>query len=360
MINQVTQEAPSLKAVTRQDVLNLIPRFEIRSLFRRSHLKRERVIGFIGQRGEGKSAGSASTAVVDHLFWGETVWSNMAISCDIDIDDTTAQKYGLRYGGIAHFASQPLEKEALLKLDDKYRGGCLVIEEINVQYSQVRRAMSNTNVDFNMVCQELRHFGTSLIFNVIDEMFIDSQLRGLTDVFVKVEDTAYSLENMKQRKAPGLDFKWVVYPMSASICGREQSYYITKKPLLPWYFHFGRFRGIYDDKYMQRKGTYSMKLKGSKKEIDAGMTTESSPEMREHMDKWHWLYQEMAKRFQGGAIEVDRYHLFDELGIQPQDEEEVDKYLVRNMRMRVKWSGGIKYYIFPERVFKDEREPVLA
>ena len=39
--------------------------------------------------------------------------------------------------------------------------------------------MTNTNIESNELYQQLRKFQVSLIYNVIDEMFIDSQLRNL-------------------------------------------------------------------------------------------------------------------------------------------------------------------------------------
>ena len=185
-----TLEAPltEKREIAKEDLLKLIPKLHINQgnyLFYQEYLDREYVLGTIGDRGGGKSGTDAVVSFVDFMLRGKPVWSNMKIQCDIFVGDESAREAGLGSGGVAHYESLPLEKGALLKLDERYRDGCLVIEEINVQYSNVRRFMSNTNVDFNEVCQQLRKFKTSMIYNVIDEMFIDSQLRALTDIFIK-------------------------------------------------------------------------------------------------------------------------------------------------------------------------------
>ena len=307
----------------KQKVVNLIPGAILCPLFLKQHLHREVIIGIIGSKGEGKSASSASIALIDGAMRGKTFYSNMNISCDIAVDPYTARSmtHGmLTDGGVAHYQSLPLDKEALLKLDDKYRGAYIVIEEINVQYSNTRRTQTNTNIDFNMVVQELRHLESTLIYNVVDEMFIDTQLRTMTDIFIKCEDTAYSLDNMAKRKEPGMDIKWTVYPMSPWVCGRERSYYATQKPLDPMFFHFGMFRGIYDDKEFQHKGVYSMnaKMKAAMedKELPLEMSIDSDPEVELHKLRYGWLRDKVVSlRNQSGIEFIIDTELWGILGI---------------------------------------------
>ena len=240
------------------------------------------VIGAIGDRGAGKSALSAVLAILAFMMRGKPVWSNMKIKLDLEISDSLARENGLTYGGVAHYESLPLEKEALLKLDDTYRGGCLVIEEINVQFSNVRRFMTNTNINFNEVCQQLRKFRASMLYNVIDEMFIDSQLRALTDVFIISYDTAFDMDSLAKHKPTGLDFNWLIYPMSGYLQGEQGKYAFTKKPLKR-YFHFGRWRGVYDSFKHQEKGKYSQ----TTKEQNANL--ETSAEINAFNKEWGWL-----------------------------------------------------------------------
>jgi len=224
-----TDTAAEVQSNSKQAILQMIPQYEISPIFTREHLDREIVLGTIGDRGGGKSGSDAVIATVEFLLAGKPVWSNMVISCDITIDDETAMKYGLNSGGVAHYESLPLDKDALLKLYETYREGCLLIEEINVQYSNVRRFMTNTNIDFNETCQQLRKFKVSLLYNVIDEMFIDPQLRSLTDIFISTYDTAFDLDSLDRKKPAGLDFCWKIYPMTGYLRGEQGRYLAIKK-----------------------------------------------------------------------------------------------------------------------------------
>ena len=313
-----TLEAPSIeRAIAKEDVLKLIPKFKInggRPLFYQDYLDREYVLGTIGDRGGGKSGSDAAIGIVDFLIRGKPVWSNMKIAVDLLVDDEHAREARLNSGGVAHFESLPLEKDSLLKLDERYRNGCLVIEEINVQYSNVRRFMSNTNVDFNEVCQQLRKFKTSLIYNVIDEMFIDSQLRALTDMFIRTYDTAFDRDAMARRKQPGLDFCWQVYSMTGYLNGEQGRYAVTHKAT-KCYFRFAPWRGIYDDKQHQVHGTYSLSKREREAAAKVGLSVESSGEMEETMNEWAWLIDNVRKLKRSGIEYLEAHQLWQVLEI---------------------------------------------
>jgi len=292
MTQAEVREAPSPsseKPVTKQDVLKLIIGQEIQPLFLRPHLDDKQLwaflCGFIGDRGGGKSGSEAAISIVDYMMSGRKVFSNMGVKCDILVDDDMARSYGLKSGGAVHYEAEPIDKDALLDLDERYRRSCLLIEEINVEYSNVRRAMSNTNIDFNQVAQQLRHFETSLLYNVINEMFVDPQLRSLTDVFVKTSDTAFDMDSLSAKKPRGIDFKWNITPMSGYLRGEQ----FKNKTLPPMYFHFGPWRGIYNDLQNQTKGIYSISTKDKNKKFLAKISVDSSGEMTEHFNKWGWL-----------------------------------------------------------------------
>lgn len=305
----ITQEAPSAdkkRVLTKEDVLALLPRRQInggKPLFYQSYLDREYVLGTIGDRGGGKSGSDAVISVVDFMVRGKPVWSNMKIQCDVFVDDETAREAGLNNGGTVHYESQPLKKGELLKLDERYRDGCLVIEEINVQFSNVRRFMSNTNVDFNEVCQQLRKFKTSMIYNVIDEMFIDAQLRALTDIFIRTYDTAFDKDAMARRKKPGLDFCWQLYSMSGYLNGEQGRYAITHKAE-KCYFRFAPWRGIYNDKQYQEKGTYSLNKREQEAARKAGLSVESSEDMKEETNEWQWLVEKVLQLKNAGQTGI--------------------------------------------------------
>jgi len=368
-----TQEALSVdkeRVLTKEDVLKLIPKCYINGgnyLFYQEYLDREYGLGTIGDRGGGKSGSDAVISIVDFMLRGKPVWSNMKIGCDIFVDDIAAREVGLDSGGVAHFESLPLEKGELLRLDERYRDGCLVIEEINVQYSNVRRFMSNTNIDFNEVCQQLRKFKTSMIYNVIDEMFIDSQLRALTDIFIRTYDTAFDRDKMERHKKPGLDFCWQLYSMTGYLNGEQGRYAVTHKAD-KCFFRFAPWRGVYDDKQHQEKGTYSLNKREREAALKAGLNVDDSGQLKrdkeEYDEKWADIDSQIASMGRNGVREVERYQLYDELGTDPSEDAEVDEHLLQSCHLRKRWSGGRKYYIFPERLFGEKesggRERVAA
>lgn len=222
------------------------------------------------------------------MMSGKKVFSNMDIKCDIRIDDATGRKYGLNYGGVAHYQSEPLDKNALLALDDRYQDCFIIIEEINVQYSNARRFNTNTNVDFNEVCQQLRKLRACLLFNVINEMFVDVQLRELTDFFVMTYDTAFDMDSLNSKKPTGEDFKWKIYPLSGYLAGEQGKYKYTHKPLPPVFFPFKQWRGTYNTMKYQEKGIYSMSTK-DKNALTMKLDVESDPENVRVNKEWGWL-----------------------------------------------------------------------
>lgn len=265
---------------TKEDVLKRIIALNFDYVLYHKYLNRECVIGAIGDRGGGKSAATSTWGFINFMLDDLPVWSNMEISFGIQVGNEIVKEAtgGLvKTGGMVVYKSLPLDKVALLRLDDTYRNGCLVIEEINVQFANARRFMANTNIDFNEVCQQLRKFNTSLAYNVIDEMFVDSQLRALTDVFIKTYDKAFELNNIIHETAKGNDFSWRVYPWTGYFAGEENKYSVTKKPLPPVTFHFTKLHGLFDSTKHQEKGIYSQSR------------AESSKEITEYMDEWQWL-----------------------------------------------------------------------
>lgn len=310
MTTEVIQEAPCHEGnLNYQDLLRLIPQHEITSLFRRHDLNREVVIGLVGLRGEGKSGTGAVIALVDFMFELMPCWSNMAIRCNLEIDDVAARNYGLPYGGTVSYSSDPLDKKAMLKFDPRFKKGLYFIDEINMEFADVRRAMSNTNLFFDRIIQQLRKAESSLIYTVIHEMWVDTRLRDLTDIFIKCEDTALSIDGLAQKKQTGLDFKLQIYPMTGYLRGRENSYRVTHHPLEPVYIHFGRFRGIYDDKQLQAygKSKYGIDLSQFGEEEEAlkgNLETFTSSRVLDVRSKWGWLYEAIQHLHDQGVTTI--------------------------------------------------------
>lgn len=315
-MEQATHEALSAiektKPVTKQDVLKLIPQFEIPPFFWRNHLRdREVVIGTTGEKGGGKSGTDAVIVTTDCSFKGKTIFSNMSIKVSINIDDAIAMKYGLNSGGIAKYESQPLEKDALLRLDERYHNNALLIEEINVGYSNVRRVMSNTNVDFDQVVQQLRKLRCPLYYNVIDEMFIDPQLRSMTDAIIKTYDTAFDLDSLEAEKPMGIDFCWYIYPLTGLLYGQQRKYALTHRAIGPLYFHFQPWRGIYDSNKSQEQGIYTMSTKDKNKML---LAVQSDSDVTQVNDQWGWLVDIVRNLRDRGVTVIPKWALQQEIG----------------------------------------------
>jgi hypothetical protein len=241
-------------------------------------------------------------ALLDYMMNGNPVWSNMLIQTAIKVDDETAismTNRAMHKGGVVSYASQNLDKKGLLRFDPQYHDGCYFIDEINMEFAESRRAMSNTNLFMDRVAQQLRKYQNSMIYTVINEMFIDSRIRELTDIFIRCEDMALSVEGLKNHKQPGVDFKWTIYPMSGYLCGRENSYYVTKKPLPPAYLHFEPWRGFYDDKFAQAVGKmkYGFELTGRDgSTMQATVQMTQSPNLTSTAAQWQWLEDMVNQR----------------------------------------------------------------
>jgi len=308
-------------ATTKEDVLKRIIVMMINHgnyLFYKPYLNREYVLGTVGDRGGGKSGSDAVIGIVDFMLRGKTVWSNMNIEYDITVPDELAQKYGLNSGGSVHYESIPIEKDKLLKLDETYRDGCLVIEEINVQYSNVRRFMSNTNIESNELYQQLRKFRTSLIYNVIDEMFVDPQLRALTDIFIRTYDTAFDIDAMLRKKKTGLDFCWLAYSYSGYLNGEQGRYALTKKAD-KWYFKFEPWQGVYDSWQHQERGTYSLNKRERAAMEKAGLNIESSEDIALHTLEWGWLGEKAIELKKAEITELVAWELWQHLELKERD-----------------------------------------
>jgi hypothetical protein len=157
----VSITTPAKPLATRDDVLRLIVGLKLDPILRRQHLKREVIIGLVGLRGDGKSGSGAVIALLDYMLNNNPVWSNMAIRTAIRVEDETAisMTHGvLHHGGVVTYTSQELDKEGLLRFDPSYHEGCYFIDEINMEFAEARRSMSNTNLFMDRVAQQLRKY----------------------------------------------------------------------------------------------------------------------------------------------------------------------------------------------------------
>lgn len=334
----------------RQHVLNMIPGAKLGYIILRAGIKKDVIMGFIGERGGGKSASAATCALIDFMMNGITVFSNMDIHCDIEIDDNIAREFGLKRGGVAHYKSLPIDMPALLRFDLKYANSCIVLDEINVEVSEARRAMSNTNLFSNRLAQELRHLQSSLLYSCISEMAIDSRLREISDAFIRCEETAFLPENLAVNKPLGIDFQWVPYLMNK--CFKGTSYYQTHKAESKYIFHFKPWRGIYDDKQFQGQnmlhyGVDVYRGAGEKSQIpDISMT--QSPIVSKHQYQWGWFEKIFLAYKKSGVEEVLAEEIWNipEVISRQTYKNEITKELQHTYGVMAVRRGGKMYYVF--------------
>lgn len=329
----------------RQKILNQIVGSQFKYLFKRKNIKKDLILGFVGERGGGKSGSAAVTTILDFMMDGIPCYSNMKIGMRVPIPDELANKFGIPWGQYGIMKSLPLDMPALLRFDLKYKNSVIFIDEINVEVSEARRSMTNTNLFSNRLGQELRHLESSLIFTAISEMHIDGRLRDLVDCFVKCSDTCNTRDGIERGKPPGIDFKWIVYYMST--CFDGTTYNETKHPSIECFFHFKPWRGIYDDKEFQGEGM--MKYGYSLKDL-----TESSKPKETLIDAskdWTWLNNLIEQYRQAGLSEI----LCDTVWDSPEAlrarayKNDISEYLKDNLGITVNrpWGNGSRnqYYV---------------
>jgi len=169
--------------------------------------KRSLIIGFVGPRGSGKSVGAARTVILDYMLRGKKVWSNMEIGFNLISD-----------GQILPVKSQPLEKLSLVELDKLYSNGVIYVDEVNL-LAEARRAMSNENLMFSYILQQLRKRRLSIIWSAQSENHCDDRLRWQTDIFILCEDVSIN----RPKCDIGAYSRWRAHDFSGIVKGRTFS-----------------------------------------------------------------------------------------------------------------------------------------
>ena len=171
-MNQATK---TMAANSESEYEDACYRYIVHRLLRQTNLRnfdknfnRDLIIGFIGDRGGGKSIGGSQVVTRDYLVRGEPCFSNIEIRPSFKIDDQLSSEwigseYGLADGGVANYSSQPLDIYKFLQFSDEYSGGVIYIDEINIALADARRSMSYQNLGSADVGQQLRKLKTALI-----------------------------------------------------------------------------------------------------------------------------------------------------------------------------------------------------
>lgn len=350
----------------KESMLQAIYRKIIRSRigyspFHRKNIKKDLIIGFIGSRGGGKSSSAAVTSLVDFDLDGCQVFSNMQVGLDILVSEQNIRDFSSDFGysmtgvpeGIYHFRTKPLDLARLLLFDPEYVGGCLLVDEINVEFSEARRSMSNTNLLSNRVVQELRHLQCSMLYTSLSEMYVDSRIRENTDGFCKCLDLANTPSGISTNKKTGEDFSWKGYYMDS--CFNGESYYNTNKVAFEAVLHFTPWQGIHSTLQYQGQDMkkFGIDLKNaSRKDILPGMDIKQAPAVDEFREKWGWLADLVEQYRNNGWVEVEcekfwRVAKINERGIYKNNLSKAlkDYFSVKVIRH---WDGPtpINYYAF--------------
>lgn len=286
------QTVPSHEANLRRLIAGLIP-----PLFRRKHLNLDAIYGLIGDRGGGKSIGSALICLLDYMLDGITLRSNMNVACTIVVSDGLATRYGLPYGGDVHFQSKELDKEKFLRFDPEYAGCAVLIEEINVWLADARRAMSSQNLMADDVGQQLRKLKMPLVFNCINEMFVDGRIRDLTDLYIHTQDTALTPLGLAREQQQGIEFEWFLYPMTSKLTGER--YADTKQRLGPYFMRGKSLWGLIDtNKRQDRKKGIPFEIRAG---LTAEVTAESDPANIAFNAKYGWVADKLSNLINAGV-----------------------------------------------------------
>lgn len=252
----------------------------------RPHLNPDWKIGFVGEPGDCKTVSAVKIVLYDFMFHGRPCYSNMKIKYTLTIpdDDPWCRFLGIP-GGDVTFESLPLDKTALFKMDNRYRGAVLFADEINLELGEARRSSSNVNLNLNKVGQELRHLGAALIYTVISEMWVDARIRQLTDIFIRTQDTALDIENLERQAIPGMKARWQCYYMSRKINGT--SYFDNHEKYGPYYIHVRNMWDAYDT--LELQASANLKYGDYLKAASAKNVIQVEPQDDNTNDEWAWL-----------------------------------------------------------------------
>lgn len=309
-------QAPSVNDENAAVTLEDIAKHTIRALIRRYHLNRDWIIGLVGERGSGKSIGGSNIAIRDFGLNGEPIWSNMDIGLGIAVSEEMASPFNLE-SGLVVCKSEHIEKQAFLALDSRYEGGCFFFDEFNLEYGESRRSSANVNLMTDRAIQQLRKLQSGLIYTVLNEMYVDSRIRENTDLFIRCSDVAFKPENLQQGMTQGVQFEWLLYPMTAKVAGAGHTFADTGKPIGPVQITMGYLWGSIDTYERQAAGRTSYT---DKKELLPIQMTED-PVVTEDRDRWGWLDERITKFFEKHALDGEYIEILsddfrNELGVE--------------------------------------------
>jgi len=294
-----------------------IVKHTVRALFRRYHLNRDWIIGLVGERGSGKSLGGGNIAVRDFAMNGEPLWSNMQIGIGIEVPQSLSSLFTLE-SGLVIYQSEYVDKKSFLALDGRYEGGCLFFDEFNLEYGEARRSSANVNLMTDRAIQQLRKLQCGLVYTVLNEMYVDTRIRENTDLFIRCSDVAFKPANLRQKMRQGVQFEWLLYPMTSKMFGTGQTYAEIGKPIGPIQITMGYLWDFIDT--YERQAVGQTKYTDSKELLPIEITEDSKE--RHVKNRWGWLDERLTKFYanhvnDGEFIEINSEDFRQELGVAP-------------------------------------------
>ena len=289
---EVAVQSDSPETVSYEDIVKQT----VRALFRRYHLNRDWIIGLVGDRGSGKSLGGANIAIRDFAMNNEPLWSNMNIGLGVAVSDDISKLFGLEKGLVV-YQSEHIEKQSFLALDGRYEGGCLFFDEFNLEYGEARRSSANVNLMTDRAIQQLRKLQCGLIYTVLSEMYVDTRIRENTDLFIRCSDVAFKPENLRQKMRQGVQFEWLIYPMTPKLFGFGKTYADTGKPIGPIQITMGYLWTSIDT--FERQAAGRTKYTDSKELLPIQMTED--PGVLQDRNDWGWLDERITKFYENHA-----------------------------------------------------------
>lgn len=320
-LSQSIQKAPYLKRLVK-DVILPSPTYRYLNWGRNTKLSK--CIGLIGPRGSGKSESAAGITIMDYLVPGYDVISNMEI------------KWGMRLGDyIVGYASQELDKAAFLNLNIK-SNRTIVVDEVNIEFSEARRSLTNRNLIFNKIIQLLRKKQLNLIYTVQHEMWIDNRLRWQTDIFIKCQDVCMRPGGFHLPFDFGEQVSWRIYDISGML--GHGAYGETGIPVAE------------DLKFLGKQwwNTFDTGLIQGEDEVTYGsMQLNKSKYVKGEIDRYGWVMDKITELILDGSrltpkFEIAEDDLLDYLNNYGDTSEALE--FLNQQGIRTRFSGGLKRY----------------
>lgn len=201
-------------------------------------VKLSKCIGLIGPRGSCKSLTAAAMGIIDYLIPGYELISNMEIKWALKLADY-----------IVGYRSTELDQAEFLNFDTR-DNVAVMIDEVNIEFSEARRSSTNRNLIFNKILQQLRKKKMNLVYTVQHEMWVDNRLRYQTDFFIRCQDICLKPGGIYLPFEFGEFATWTIYDMSGFL--GQGSYQETNKPVIEnWKVPTKKWWGCYDTSLIQ-------------------------------------------------------------------------------------------------------------